>query len=197
MNTPINYIIQKSLEGDKLYQELLLIELRPLIFYNIFKYYSPGDDIVEDLAQEGYMVILEGLLDYDKSRNAHFLEYIKIKIQFFYKNYFRNSEKQRQTESYDQKIEECHYEIGFEDIFISNNLSFEEKLIETEEIEEIFNNIKKLSIKEQDVLNLYFLEKLDMQEISDRLNISYRTAIGRKYTAIKRLKKMMANKSQR
>lgn len=194
MDTPINYIIQKSLEGDKLYQEFLLIELHPLIFYNIFKYYSPSDDIVEDLVQEGYIVILEGLMDYDESRNAHFLEYMKIKIQFFYKNYFRNSKNQRETESFDQNIEKYYNEIRFDNIFIDNNASFEEKIIETEEIEEVLNNIKKLSIKEQDVLNLYFLEKLDMQEISNRLNISYRTAIGRKYTAIKRLKKMMANR---
>ena len=93
MNSDINYIIQESLKGDKYYQEILLKRLNPLIFKNIYLYYHPSSPIIEDLAQEGYIIILQSLKDYDENKNAHFLQYIKIKIHYFYKNLSKKHRK--------------------------------------------------------------------------------------------------------
>ncbi|MDD4781299.1 MAG: sigma-70 family RNA polymerase sigma factor [Tissierellia bacterium] len=190
----INHIIQKSLEGDKLYEELLLIKLLPLIFNNIYNYYSLHDNIVDDLVQEGYIVILEALKTFDKNLNVHFLQYIKIKLKFYYKNYFRNTKYERQIGSLDQRIEKYYNDIKYENIFINNNISMEETFENNEEIKELIKNIQKLNIQEQEVLYLFFFQNLSMKKISKLLNTRYRTIVGRKYSAIKKLKKMMINK---
>lgn len=178
MDTDINYIIQMSLNGDKNYQEILLETLKPMIFKNIYTYYSPMNPITEDLEQEGYIIILESLKNFDQKRNVHFLHYIKIKLFYFYKNYYRKIKRDSTN------------------ISIVENMTFDQfdriqSTIEKEIITELMNNIKKLSLKEQQILYLNFYMQMDMQEISNYLSIPYRTCIWRKYSAIKKLKKLM------
>ena len=160
---------------------------------NIYKYYLPNDNIVEDLLQEGYIVILEGIKEYDKNRNAHFLEFIKIKIRFFYKNYFRNTKKQRLTDSLDDKMENSHKEM-FINIFSQNQILIEDSFERAEQIDSVMKCIKELKTIDQAIINLYYFKCLSMFEISNKLNISYRSAIGRKHNAINKLKKMVLKK---
>jgi len=177
MPSDINHIIQMSLEGDKNCQEILLQKLTPLIYKNIYMYWSPSDLITEDLVQEGYLLILESLESYDEKYNVHFLQYIKIKILFFYKNYYRNNKKYK-------------FELNISDINILNDeKSPIEQVIKDEEIKELVNNLKKLSAKEQEIIYLYYHKRLPVSEISEALNIPYRTVIGKKQVAIKKLKK--------
>jgi len=191
MDSDINYIIQKSVNGDKEFQEILLKKLHPLIYKNIYRYYSVGDDIIEDLVQEGYIIILQSLKNFDENRNVHFLGYVKIKLDFYYKNYYRNTKNQRNTVSLNQKLGDTDSSIELENIIIDEKFNLEDNFFKKEEISELLTNIKKLSRKEQDILNLYYKNELTMKEISNRLNIAYRTAIGRKYTAIIKLKNLM------
>lgn len=191
MDSDINYIIQKSVNGDKEFQEILLKKLHPLIYKNIYRYYSVGDDIIEDLVQEGYIIILQSLKSFDENRNVHFLGYVKIKLDFYYKNYYRNTKNQRYTVSLNQKLGDTDSSIELENIIIDEKFNLEDNFLKKEEISELLTNIKKLSRKEQDILNLYYKNELTMKEISNQLNIAYRTAIGRKYTAIVKLKNLM------
>lgn len=180
MSSDINHIIQMSLNGDKNYQKILLEKLKPLIYKNIYMYWNPGDLITEDLAQEGYLLILESLQNYDETYNVHFLQYIKIKLMFFYKNYYRNNKKHE-------------LEISISDIEMQNNEKGTiEQLIKSEEINELLYNLKKLSTREQEIIHLYYHKRLSISEISDTLNIPYRTVIGKKYIAIKKLRKLAA-----
>ncbi len=190
MDTDINHIIQESLNGNKNFQEILLKKLNPLIYKSIYSYYDAADSIIEDLVQEGYIIILQCLKSFDESKNAHFLRYVKIKLKFFYKNYYRNTKKQRETKSLNQKIEHDDSNIEIENIIAVKDILPEDEIAYRDEIDEIYANIKKLSKKEQDVINLFYYEELSMHEISKKLNIAYRTAIGRKYTALKKLKKI-------
>jgi RNA polymerase sporulation-specific sigma factor len=66
-----------------------------------------------------------------------------------------------------------------------------ERIIAKEEKTELLLNIKKLSDKEQKILYLYYFKEMSMKEISKHLNITYRTAIGTKYNAVKKLRKFM------
>jgi DNA-directed RNA polymerase specialized sigma subunit len=93
MQPDINYIIQESLKGDKIYVEILLKRLNPVIFKNIYTYWSPSDPLTQDLQQEGYMIILQSLKDFDTDRKVHFLQYVKIRLYYFYKDYFKKSIK--------------------------------------------------------------------------------------------------------
>jgi len=191
LDTDINYIIQNSIKGDKNSQEILLNKLHPLIYKNIYKYYQFNDDIVEDLVQEGYIIILKSLKTYDENLNVHFLGYVKTKLRFYYKNYYRNTKNQRQTISLNQTINSAYSILKLDNKTIDNTI---DELTKEESYKELQTNIEKLSTKEQNVLNMYYSDKLSMSEIARILNIAYRTAIGRKYMAIQKLKKMMGAK---
>ncbi len=183
MDSDINYIIQESLKGDKIYQEMLLKRLNPLIYKNIYKYYSPSNIITEDLLQEGYIVILQSLKDYDTSKNVHFLQYVKIALFYFYKNYYKKDMK--------------NTTISMEDL---SAMGKELKSNSSNQIDEIINKderyllnkcLKKLTKKEQEVLRLFYGEQYSIKKLSEELNLKNRAVINVKYNAIKKLRKMM------
>lgn len=177
MDSDINYIIRMSLNGDKNYQEILLQMLRPLIYKNIYSYWYPIDPLTEDLAQEGYALILESLKSFDENLNTHFLYYVKTRLIYFYKNYYRNNKQKNVKSINENNIHEA-----------KNTLDI---IIAKEEISELLINIKKLNANEQKILYLYYYQQLSMTEISEILSIPYRTTIGKKQTAVKKLKKIL------
>lgn len=187
MDSDINYIIQESLNGDKNYQEILLERLNPLIYRNIYKYYNYGDPIIQDLVQEGYVVILQALKTFDKSRGVHFLYYTKTKIVFFYKNQYKNNH----TLTKEIPLSESMKQINIERDKIENNSCTLENIIKKESIDELLININKLKIKEQEIIFLYYYDNKSLKEISETLNIPYRTVIGKKKTALKKLKQLL------
>lgn len=175
----INYIIQMSLIGDKNYQEILLNKLKPLIYKNVNKYIDLNPSLKEDFIQEGYALILESLKTYDTTRNVHFLYYVKTKLNYYYKNYFKNEYKkhtyylsQNQADSYS--------------LFDLDNV------IEKEKNKLLLESIKKLNKDQQKILYLYYYEKHSLKEISNILNKPYRTVIGKKKAAIEKLKKLLS-----
>ena len=180
MDSDINYIIQESLKGDKIYQEMLLKRLNPLIYKNIYIYYSPSNPIAEDLLHEGYVIILQSLKDYDVKRNVHFLQYVKIRLYYFYKNYYKKSIKNSTLSV------ECLNETGKE--LISDSLSQISKVMMKEEKDALYKCMNELSEKEQIVLNLFYFQGFSIQEISDELNLEYRSVINLKSNAIRKLR---------
>lgn len=186
MVSDINYIIQESLNGDKNCQEILLEKLNPLIYRNIYKYYDFTDPIIEDLVQEGYIEILQALRTFDKKRGVHFLYYIKTKIQFLYKNYYKNTHKQTNEMHLFENIEQLNFDT--ENIDSDSHCNILENLIEKESVQELLTNIKKLKSKEQEIIYLYYYDNKTIKEISKTLNIPYSTLIGKKQTALKKLK---------
>ena len=178
MDSDINYIIKQSLKGDKNNQEILLDMLSPLIYKNIYKYWKVNDPIIEDLVQEGYIVILKSLQSFDENRNVHYLHYVKIKIIYYYKNFYRSTKNQRNK-------------ISLKENMGTDNYNVLERIIAEEEKTDLLVNVKKLSVKEQKILFLYYYKKMSMDEISKHLNIKYRTVISAKYNAINKLRKFM------
>ncbi|NLJ57718.1 MAG: sigma-70 family RNA polymerase sigma factor [Tissierellia bacterium] len=183
MVSDINHIIQRALKGDKNYQEILLKRLTPLIYKNIYTYYEPAHPLVEDLAQEGYMVILESLKDYKENFNAHYLHFIKIRLYYFYKNLSKENYKYSTTSIEDLK--EKGRELKREDI------SLQERLIIKENRETLYKSLNKLSENERKILLFYYFQGLTMKEISLKLNLKYRTVINMKSLALKKLRDML------
>lgn len=183
MYSDINYIIQKSLKGDKNYQEILLKRLNPLIYKNIYQHCFPSNPLVEDLAQEGYIVVLQSLKDYDKKRNVHFLQYVKIRLCYFYKNFFKDTSK------YNSLSMENLNRLGKE--LISSDANQLEAIILKEEKDALIKCINELSEKEQKILLLFYFEGFSIQEISKKLKIKYRSVINTKFNAIKKLRRVM------
>ena len=185
MDSDINYIIQESLKGDNNYQEILLKRLTPLIFKNIYTYYMPSNPLTEDLLQEGYIVILQSLKDYDIKRNVHFLQYVKIKLYYFFKNYYRKDSK------YNILSIENLSMMGKQ--LKSNDANQLNLIILTEEKDALYKCMSELSEEEQAILQLYYFERFSIQEISQELNIKYRKVINTKSKAVKKLRKCWQN----
>lgn len=184
----INYIIHKSLNGDKHYQEILLKKLHPLIYKNIYQYCSPKDNSVEeDMVQEGYIVILESLKTFNKNLNVHFLGYVKSKLYYFYKNYYRNNKKYKNVLSLNKELKENEENLQLLNI-LENKYDLLENVITNDFKNKLKSSIKKLNKKEQDIIYMYYYNEISLKEISDKLNIPYRTVISSKYIAIKKLK---------
>lgn len=181
MNSDINHIIQESLKGDKYYQEILLKRLNPLIFKNIYLYYHPSNPIIEDLAQEGYIIILQSLKDYDIKKNVHFLQYIKVKLYYFYKNLSKKHHKYITISL--ENLKEKGNELK------SSSLSQLDIIIKKEERDLLYKRLNELTNKEQEVLRLFYFEQYSIQEISKELSLNNRAVINIKYNAIKKLKK--------
>jgi RNA polymerase sporulation-specific sigma factor len=98
---------------------------------------------------------------------------------------------QRKEISLNQKLVDWNNGVELESIILYDTNNTIDEIYKRDEVSEILENIKKLSPKEQIVLNMYYIDELSMLDISIKLNIAYRTVIGRKYNAIKKLKKMM------
>lgn len=179
MDSDINYIIQKSLNGDKNYQEILLKRLTPLIFKNIYKYYKPSDFITEDLLQEGYIVILQSLNEYDPGRNVHFLYYVKIRLHYFYINYYKRTTKNNSLSI--DLLKSRGREIK------SKNPLQIDLIIYKEEKNALYRCIENLSIEEHKIVSNYYFEKMSMKDIAKNLKIPYPSCRNLKRAALKKL----------
>ena len=188
MEPDINYIIQQSLKGDKNSQEILIERLKPLIYKNIYKYWNPGDLVVEDMVQEGYIVILKSLSSFDKNRNVHYLYYIKTKLVYFYKNQNKKTKNSRNEISLYKHIDEG---IPSLEETIKSSLNLLEDAIAKEEKYELMKSIKSLTVQEQEIIYSYYFLEQPMIAISKVLNIKYQTALLKKRSALKKLKKYM------
>ena len=184
MQPDINYIIQESLKGDKIYVEILLKRLNPVIFKNIYTYWSPSDPLTQDLQLEGYMIILQSLKDFDTDRKVHFLQYVKIRLYYFYKDYFKKSIKN------DALSMDHLYETGRE--LISDCRDQLTSIILKEEEDSLHKCIDELSEKEQMIISLFYFRRLSIQEIADKLGIKYRAVINIKSNAVRKLRRKMS-----
>lgn len=182
MDSDINHIIQQSLKGDKNFQEILLKKLRPLIYKNIYKYWRVWNSDVEDLAQEGYIVILMSLKSFDCRRNVHYLHYIKIRLEYFYKNQYR---KYRIAANEDSLCEYLH------DHYDAARLRTIDQNIEREEKYELMKSIQTLSSEEQEIIYAYYFMGQSMKIISTNLDIKYASALSRKRKALAKLRIQM------
>lgn len=188
MEPDINYIIQQSLKGDKNSQEILIERLKPLIYKNIYKYWNPGDTIIEDMVQEGNIEILKSLTSFDKNRNAHYLYYIKTKLLYFYKNQYRKTKNSRNEKSLYEHIDE---EVPSLEETIKSSLNLLDYIIAQEEKYNLMKSIKSLTLEEQEIIYSYYFLEQPMIVISEVLNIKYQTALFKKRSALKKLKKHM------
>lgn len=179
-DTDINYIIQMSLKGDKKYQEILLNELEPLLYKNIYRHWSVNDPIIEDLLQEGYVVVLQALKAFDESKEIHFLAFIKSKIRYFYLNCYRNSLKHAKN-----SISHCN----IDDLEIGDlKENVEEKILKDEEISLLESCIGMLTEKERQLIYSFYFDETPIGEIAEKLNISYSTACCKKSQVLKKLR---------
>src|SRR5699024_7371446 len=85
MYKELNQLLKKARRGDVSSQEEILERLKPLIIKSIQRYYNNKEEF-QDLIQEGYLLVLECIENYDENKGVYFLGYVKAMLKFAYLN---------------------------------------------------------------------------------------------------------------
>lgn len=185
MYSEINKLLDAAQNGDIATKEILIFKLKPIVLSSIKMYFNKTD-LYEDLIQEGYEIILRALKDYDKDKGVHFLGYVKAMLKFHYLN---NNRKNKEYISLNQTIRSNDDSLELIDCIADENLLQDEIVIKNEEILDLIRALDKLTKRQREVITMYYIQDVSLKEISKRLNISYRTAVNIKTSAIKKLRK--------
>ncbi|WP_278294558.1 RNA polymerase sigma factor [Caloranaerobacter azorensis] len=79
------------------------------------------------------------------------------------------------------------------DCIADENLLQEEIVIKNEEVLDLVRALDELTERQKEIVFMYYIQNISLKEISKRLDISYRTAVNIKTSAIKKLKKSIVN----
>lgn len=186
----IEYLIDKSLNGDidSIYK--LLNNLKPLVLNSIKKYFYRKEEFA-DLVQDGYLEIIKCLESYNPNKGVHFLGYVKLKLKYLYldKNrvYKNNISLNISAYSNNEKLELLEL---IEDLNINTEKDYELK----ESILTLNNSFDSLSYREKQVIYMYYFKEMNIQSIANKLGISYNTVSNTKINGLNRLKKLLKNK---
>ena len=162
-------------KGDENAVNELLSRYKSLINKISRSYFLVGGDI-EDIIQEGMIGLYKAIMNYNGEKNASFKTFASTCIKNQIQSAIRiaSSEKNKVLSTalsiQDQNLDEDEEEM--EIILPSSLPSPDDKILEKENVEEIFKIIKStLSELEQNVLMLY-LKGYNYNEISSKMNIS-------------------------
>lgn len=180
MYKEINSLLAQSQKGDRKAKEKLALKLKPLILSSIKRYYNKAT-LYDDLIQEGYEVVLRCIRDYNKSKNAYFLGYVKTMLMYHYLD--KHKKKYNQV-SINKPIGD---EIEIIDT-IADDYSLEDSVVMDHDIKTLWDNISNLTDRQKTVILLYYIKGISLKEICKRLNVSYRTVVNTKVYAIEKIK---------
>ena len=169
--------------GDKAYKGELLEALKPLIIYSIKKYYN-NIQMYDDLIQEGYEVVLTVLNNDDIKNGKHFLGYLKNALRFHYLDKYKEKEY---TISLNQNLGDSE-NLEMIDLVEDDSLTQEELTIKQEEITLLKESLSILTERQKKVIMLFYIHKKPMKDIANKMNISYRTVVNTKATALDKLR---------
>ena len=183
MMEEIKRLYEESIKGDDKSKYELVERFYPLIISSIKKYYNNYSEF-EDLVEDGKLIVLECIKDFDVSKNVHFSGFVKTRLRFFYLNKL-NSKKD--IISLNQKNEEDTEMIDL----LESEVNLEEEVINKDFSKRIQDLFKNLSLKEREVIIEFYYLGLTLEEISKLHNISYRTVLELKRRAHKKLREQM------
>jgi RNA polymerase sporulation-specific sigma factor len=161
----------------------LLTRLQPLIISSIRKYYKRNDEM-DDLIQEGRLLILQSVGDYREDFSVPFLGYIKSKLKFLY----LGKNRSRIILSLNTPAGE---DGGDHMDLLEDDFRLEEDYVDREMTSEMMEMVSRLPARERQVIQGFYLEDLSIGDISKRYGITYRTVINTKMRALKRMRKEM------
>lgn len=175
-------LVGRAKDGDLDAVGEIIEKLQPLVKASIKRYYNKINEY-EDLLQDGNIKILESINSYEKSKGVHFLGYMKMNLKFLYldKHKIKIHDSLNKTIG-DSETEEI-------DLLVSQDLNILDQVIERDINGALGKSLGNLSERQKQVILLYYFEKLSIQEIAERLGISYRTVVNTKTNAIKNMKK--------
>src|SRR6056297_204177 len=161
--------------------------LKPLIL-SVSKQFYFGDMDRDDLLQEGRLMILESLANFDRDKGVHFLGYIKSKLKYMYINL--NKEKNYEV-SLNTRVDLGEGSVELMDILEDESVDIEEDFLNKVDVDNLRNSLDLLTSREYQVVNMYYLENMSMKDISRKLDLAYRTVVNTKVNAVEKLRKIL------
>jgi len=183
----INKLINGSIEGKEKDREELLIRLKPMIIASIKRYYNRFDQY-DDLIQEGYEIILKALMDFDVERGVEFLGYVKARLRYHYLD--KHKEKDDPI-SLNQVTSIGDDSTELLNLLPDNLPTQEEIIIEKEERLNLWTSLHNLTERQREVVLLFYEEGMDIGTIAKKLEVSYRTIVNIKVSALAKLRKKL------
>lgn len=189
MYKELNELLIKAKNGDANSAEEILSRVQGLIFNSIQRYYNDRNEY-EDLIQEGNLVVLQAIEDFDESRGVYFLGYLKTMLKYTY----LNKHKIKHHLSLNVAVGDDG-ETQWMDMLESDDDSSLDKLLKIEEASELKYALEKLTDRQREVIIAYYIEGLSINHISKRLGITYRTVVNTKTRALERLRDLLTTHS--
>ena len=177
-------LVKKAKQGDVDSKREIVMNLQPLLVSSIRKYYNIREEY-EDSMQDGNLLILECIETYDYGQGVYFLAYIKSKLMYLY----LNKNKIKKHASLNERLEDGEGEVI--DLIQSEDMDILERLILSQGNMDLYNAYEKLSEREKQIISLFYIKGDNMKEISEELEISYRTVVNTKTNAIAKLRKYL------
>ncbi len=149
-------LIQEAKNDNKEAMEEIINRLQPLIISSIRKYYNNGKEY-EDLIQEGNLMILESLKDYDSTKGVHFLGYIKLNLKYLY----LNKHKRKIHLSLNEPLGDGELEMI--DLLVSDAQPALDVILEDEKNIQIKKALDKLTQRQKEIIILYYVKNMSMR----------------------------------
>ena len=175
-------LVIRAKEGDCDAVADILDRLKPLLISSIRRYFNDYRQY-DDLIQDGNLMVVESINDFDPSKGVHFLGYIKSKLRFMY----LNKHKIRVHSSLNKTIGEGSVEIV--DLLVSEGKDIVQMLADDEDLNILKRTMDKLTKRQRQVIELYYIEGMSMVDIAGLLGLSYRTIINTKVVSLDKLKR--------
>lgn len=162
--------------------DIVVDAYKPLLISSIRKFYNKPN-LYEELLQEGILEVCNAILDYDVTKNISFGGYLKTRICYFYLG--KNNYKEN-TVSLDEKIVDDE-SLTLNDI-LQDSTNIEEEFILREDNEVLYNALERLTNRQRNIVVDFYFNKLSLNDISVKYDISYRTAVNTKTASLKKMK---------
>lgn len=175
-------LVIRAKEGNSNAVADVLDRLKPLLISSIRRYFNDYRQY-DDLIQDGNLMIVECLNDFDPSKGVHFLGYIKSKLRFMY----LNKHKIRVHSSLNKTIGEGSVEIV--DLLVSEDRNILQVIVEGDDLNLLNLAMDILTKRQRQVIELHYIEGINMVDIAALLGVSYRTIINTKVVSLDKLKR--------
>ena len=160
MYKELNDLLEKAKSGDTSCAEEILSRVQGLIFNSIQRYYNNRNEY-EDLIQEGNLVVLQAIKEFDESRGVHFLGYVKTMLKYTY----LNKHNIKHHLSLNVAVGD-NAETELMDMLESDEISTLDNLLMMEEVSELKYALEKLTDRQREVIIAFYIERLSINDIS-------------------------------
>ena len=185
----IDFLLEKSREGSEKSKAALLENLKPLILSSIKKYHHAEYEF-EELVHEGQLAVLECIEKFDKSLNVPFLGFVKSRLRYLYMNMSAKKIKKNCLSLNDEITGKDGRKTELIDL-LPDDFDFMNIIILNENISELKQALKNLSGREKQVVFMFYMEEMNLNQVSEKLGIAYRTVVNTKTNAIIKLRQTL------